>query len=108
MIFSRTPCNQSDKSLGGFKREKSCNAWSRFQARDRRYEGSAINQNCAFINQTWTEVVAYDPVAIDNAKKILGDTIRFCQLSPRSGTLDADAVFIVTEWNEFRYLDLKH
>ena len=47
------------------------------------------------------EVVAYDPVAIDNAKKILKDTIRFAS-SAREAAMDADAVFIVTEWNEFR------
>ena len=46
------------------------------------------------------EVVAYDPVAIDNAKKILGDTIGFA--SSVREAVDADAVFIVTEWNEFR------
>ncbi|MGE7906442.1 UDP-glucose dehydrogenase family protein [Peribacillus sp. NPDC094092] len=52
------------------------------------------------------EVVAYDPVAIENAKKILGDTIRFAN-SVREATVGADAVFIVTEWNEFKHLDLE-
>ncbi|PNK22693.1 UDP-glucose 6-dehydrogenase [Bacillus thuringiensis] len=53
-----------------------------------------------------TEVVAYDPVAIDNAKNILGDTIKFAS-SVYEATMDADAIFIVTEWNEFRCLDLE-
>ncbi|MFJ7993467.1 UDP-glucose dehydrogenase family protein [Peribacillus frigoritolerans] len=52
------------------------------------------------------EVVAYDPVAIDNAKNILGDTIRFAS-TVREAAVNADAVFIVTEWKEFRLLDLK-
>ncbi|MCK1995316.1 UDP-glucose/GDP-mannose dehydrogenase family protein [Peribacillus muralis] len=52
------------------------------------------------------EVVAYDPVAIDNAKNILRDTIRYAS-SVNEATLDADTVFIVTEWNEFRHLDLE-
>ncbi|WP_260288061.1 UDP-glucose dehydrogenase family protein [Peribacillus aracenensis] len=52
------------------------------------------------------EVVAYDPVAINNAKKILGDTIKFAS-SVREATVGADAVFIVTEWNEFRHLDVE-
>lgn len=52
------------------------------------------------------EVVAYDPVAVDNAKNILGDTIRFAS-TVREAAVDADAVFIVTEWKEFRHLDLK-
>ncbi|WP_336862287.1 UDP-glucose/GDP-mannose dehydrogenase family protein [Peribacillus frigoritolerans] len=52
------------------------------------------------------EVVAYDPVAVDNAKKLLGDTIRFAS-TVREAAVNADAVFIVTEWKEFRLLDLK-
>lgn len=52
------------------------------------------------------EVVAYDPVAVDNAKNILGDTIKFAS-TVREAAVNADAVFIVTEWKEFRLLDLK-
>ena len=52
------------------------------------------------------EVVAYDPVAIDNAKKILRDTISFAS-SVHEATVDADALFIVTEWSEIRHLDLE-
>lgn len=52
------------------------------------------------------EVVAYDPAAIDNAKKILGDTIKFAT-SILEATVDADAIFIVTEWSEFRCLELE-
>ncbi|WP_458352121.1 UDP-glucose dehydrogenase family protein [Peribacillus frigoritolerans] len=52
------------------------------------------------------EVVAYDPVAVDNAKNILGETIRFAS-TIREAAVNADAVFIVTEWKEFRHLDLK-
>lgn len=52
------------------------------------------------------EVVAYDPAAIDNAKKILGDTIKFAT-SILEATVDADAIFIVTEWHEFRCLELE-
>ncbi|MFF2857697.1 UDP binding domain-containing protein, partial [Peribacillus sp. NPDC058002] len=37
---------------------------------------------------------------------ILGDTIRFAS-SVREATAGADAVFIVTEWNEFRHLDVE-
>ncbi|MDY0855112.1 UDP-glucose/GDP-mannose dehydrogenase family protein [Bacillus thuringiensis] len=52
------------------------------------------------------EVVAYDPAAIDNAKKILGDTIKF-STSVLEATVDADAIFIVTEWNEFKCIELE-
>ncbi|MED3357546.1 UDP-glucose/GDP-mannose dehydrogenase family protein [Bacillus thuringiensis] len=52
------------------------------------------------------EVVAYDPVAIDNAKNILGNTIKFAS-SVLKAVVNADAIFIVTEWDEFRRLDLE-
>lgn len=52
------------------------------------------------------EVVAYDPVAIENAKKVIGNTIKYVD-TVNEAILDADAVMIVTEWNEFKRLDLK-
>lgn len=51
------------------------------------------------------EVIAYDPVAIENAKKILGSNIMFAS-SINECVTDTDAIFIVTEWREFRELDL--
>ncbi len=46
-------------------------------------------------------VVAYDPVAMHEAKRILGDTISYC--TDMYDTLNnADALLIVTEWPEFR------
>jgi UDPglucose 6-dehydrogenase len=46
-------------------------------------------------------VVAYDPVAMHEAKKILGDTISYT--TDMYDTLNnADALLIVTEWPEFR------
>jgi UDPglucose 6-dehydrogenase len=51
------------------------------------------------------EVVAYDPVAMANAKRILGDTITYARTVLDAAT-DADALFIVTEWNEFKQVNL--
>lgn len=46
-------------------------------------------------------VVAYDPVAMHEAQRILGDTISYC--TDMYETLNnADALLIVTEWPEFR------
>jgi UDPglucose 6-dehydrogenase len=50
-------------------------------------------------------VVAYDPVAIENAKKVLPKDVLFAT-SPYEAVKDADAVAVVTEWNEFRQLDM--
>jgi len=49
------------------------------------------------------EVVAYDPVAMPNARKIFGDRIRFAS-SALNCIKDADCCIIVTEWDEFRCL----
>lgn len=50
-------------------------------------------------------VVAYDPVAETNAKKILGDTIKYAS-TLQEAAVDADALLIVTEWNEFKQMDI--
>ena len=49
------------------------------------------------------KVVAYDPVAMKNTKKILGEKIGYAT-STRSCLEGADAVILVTEWPEFREL----
>jgi len=50
------------------------------------------------------KVVAYDPVSANNAKKILGESIQFTG-SALEAIYDAEAVLIVTEWNEFKQLN---
>jgi UDPglucose 6-dehydrogenase len=50
------------------------------------------------------QVAAHDPVAMDNARRLLGDRVQFAQ-SPYAAAEGADALFLVTEWNEFRQPD---
>jgi UDPglucose 6-dehydrogenase len=52
------------------------------------------------------QIYAYDPVAMDEAKRRLGDKITLCK-SPYEATENADALLLVTEWSEFRVLDYK-
>lgn len=47
------------------------------------------------------EVVAYDPVAMHETQRILGDTIGYAK-DEYDACLDADALILVTEWSEFR------
>lgn len=49
-------------------------------------------------------VTATDPVAIPNAKKLLGDKVAFFE-DPYAAIEGADALLVVTEWNEFRRPD---
>jgi UDPglucose 6-dehydrogenase len=47
---------------------------------------------------------AHDPEAMDNVKRLLGDKIQFCE-NPYDAANQADAIFISTEWPEFRTPD---
>lgn len=51
------------------------------------------------------QVTAYDPVAMENAKKLLPKSVIFTK-DAYAAAHGADAVAFVTEWNEFRQLDL--
>ena len=50
------------------------------------------------------EIRAYDPVAMEEAKRILGDKIEYCQ-DKYETLVDADGLIVVTEWPEFRVLN---
>ncbi len=52
------------------------------------------------------KIYAYDPVAMEEAKRRLGDMITLCK-SPYEATENADVLLLVTEWSEFRVLDYK-
>ncbi|MBI2431166.1 MAG: UDP-glucose/GDP-mannose dehydrogenase family protein [Candidatus Levybacteria bacterium] len=59
------------------------------------------------INQLQTmgaKMKVYDPIAMDNAKKILKHVI-FCSDSYEAAK-DTDLLIVITEWNEFRQLNL--
>ena len=48
------------------------------------------------------KVNAYDPVAIDEAKRRIGDVVNYSK-DQYEALIDADALLIVTEWPEFRF-----
>ena len=50
-------------------------------------------------------IVCYDPVAMNSAKKIFKQTISFAK-TPIEAVGSANALIILTEWQEFRSLDL--
>jgi UDPglucose 6-dehydrogenase len=49
-------------------------------------------------------VAAHDPVAAENARRVLGDRVQLAQ-NPYTAADGADGLFLVTEWNEFRQPD---
>ena len=48
-----------------------------------------------------SEVVAYDPVAMDESRRRLGDSIRYAK-DIYDAVVEADALLLLTEWKEFR------
>ena len=50
------------------------------------------------------KVVAYDPVAMPETKHMIGDKINYVE-EPYTALNDADALLLVTEWNEFKLPD---
>ena len=52
------------------------------------------------------EIVAYDPVGVNNFKKLFPTEITYVN-TPEETLVDADMAFIFTEWNEIKSIDLK-
>jgi UDPglucose 6-dehydrogenase len=52
------------------------------------------------------EVRAYDPVAMANARHVLPASVTYCD-SSHAAAGGADAVILLTEWNEFKLLNLE-
>lgn len=51
------------------------------------------------------KIKTYDPEAMENVKKIFGGKIEYTD-NPYQTVKDAEAFLLITEWNEFRELDL--
>jgi UDPglucose 6-dehydrogenase len=52
------------------------------------------------------KVTVFDPVAMENAKRLLGNRVGFVE-RPYDALSGVDALFVVTEWNEFRHPDFE-
>jgi UDPglucose 6-dehydrogenase len=58
-----------------------------------------------FLLERSATVVAYDPEAKESTKRRLGDRIEYAH-SAHEAVMNADALIVATEWNEFRQPDL--
>ena len=48
----------------------------------------------------------YDPAGMENIKKPYGNKLKYCQ-NPYDAVKNSSALIILTEWNEFKQIDLK-
>lgn len=53
-----------------------------------------------------TNIIVYDPVGIDNFRKIFGEEISYAK-NIEEAIKDTDMVFIFTEWDEIKKFDIK-
>ena len=53
------------------------------------------------------KVKVHDPVALENVRKEIGDAVEYC-VHHYDACDGADAIAIVTEWNEFRNPDFDY
>lgn len=53
------------------------------------------------LTEAGCHVRAYDPVAMDECKRRVGDAVTYCR-DMYDAVLDADALLLLTEWKEFR------
>jgi len=58
------------------------------------------------LNKAGAHVVGYDPAAMDEAKRILGNKIEYAD-DAYEALINSDALMLVTEWREFRILKYK-
>ena len=56
--------------------------------------------------QEGCKITAYDPAAVDRTREVISSSIKFAN-SAYEASHDADALLILTEWEEFANLDLK-
>lgn len=61
-----------------------------------------------FLLDQQVRVKLYDPIAMENAHSVLPDCdyIKFCD-SEYEAAQDVDAIILVTEWKQFRFVDLE-
>lgn len=67
-------------------------------------ESPAIEIVSELVNRKYS-VFAYDPKAMKNAENLIGSKITYCQ-SAYEAVENADVLAILTEWEEFKKLDL--
>ncbi len=63
-------------------------------------------ENIKVLLDAGAKITVYDPEAMDNVKKRLGDQVTFCH-TPYAALDDADALMIFTEWPQFRTPDFE-
>jgi UDPglucose 6-dehydrogenase len=97
--------NKMKQFFGGSLRGKKIGVWGlSFKPHTDDIREAPALENINLLLQEGATIVAHDPEAMDNVRKIFGDKITFAK-NPYEAIHAADALFIATEWPEFRTPD---
>ena len=96
---------RTEKLLGNLKGKKVAVLGLSFKPQTDDIRDSVGVDFLRFLKERGAEVRAFDPIAMDNARRAVPD-VQYAQ-DLWSAVEGADAVVIATEWNEFRTMDLK-
>ncbi len=94
--------SEIEKYFGGSIAGKKIALWGlAFKANTDDIREASSLDNIELLLEKGTKIVAYDAIAEDNVKKILGDKIEYAK-DMYSALEGADCLLIATEWSEFK------
>ncbi|MDL1913731.1 MAG: UDP-glucose/GDP-mannose dehydrogenase family protein [Bergeyella sp.] len=97
--------SEMERYFGGTLKGKKIAVWGlAFKANTDDIREASSLDNIRILLGKGAEIIAYDPIAEQNVKKLLGDTIRYTR-DMYEGLEEADCLLIATEWPEFKNPD---
>ena len=94
--------DEIEKHFGGNLSGKRIALWGlAFKANTDDIREASSLDNIKILLEKGAEIVAYDAIAEENVRKILGDKIQYAS-DMYSALENADALLIATEWSEFK------
>lgn len=97
--------NKIKKTLGELKNKKIAILGLAFKANTDDIRESPAIKIIYKLLAAGVKVCAYDPAAIENTKKVFGSQVDFTDNAYKAVS-DTNAMLVMTEWNEFKELDL--
>jgi len=94
-----------EKLLGEIRGKRICVLGLAFKAETDDVRESPALDIVKILLQKGAQINAHDPQAIDNTKRVLGDTITYFE-DMYEAMRECDALAILTEWNSYRNIDL--
>ena len=94
--------NKLSKHFGGNLKGKTIAIWGlAFKPETDDMRESTALVIIKLLNEAGCRVKVYDPVAMDECRRRIGDSVYYCN-DKYEAVLDADALLLLTEWKQFR------